>query len=120
MQIHLHGVAGAPLEVGAIARPAYDHYLVCAGMNGTAWGGGEARPIATIDAMHTELGDLLGLAHHHQEAIAVEGQAQRVSYVFPTGQFPRLEVRTETDDERDRSKSRSMDERFRAVWAPVS
>lgn len=121
MEIYLHRPDGDLIPVVAIARPAYRHRITAESGLWTTWADETPRDIATIDELHVDLADLLGLAKSQQDTVIVEGQERLLSFVFPGGSVPLLEVRSDPDvpAERDRTTFRSMDERDRAARASL-
>ncbi|GAB7007259.1 hypothetical protein JCM18899A_47340 [Nocardioides sp. AN3] len=118
MEIYLHRPDDTPMPVLEIARPAYDHRITGESGKWVTWAGSVPREIWTVDEMHVDIADLLGLAKLHQDTVVVEGHGRFSSFVFPAGDVSLiLEVRSDpaaTSAERDRSRCRSMDERERA------
>lgn len=117
MRLFLHRVTDTPLAVDAIARPGLGHRIAAYRGLWSTSAGTARRPIATIDEFHVDLADLLGLARYDKDPVIIEGVGRDVSFVFPAGEVPLLEVRADNAAERDRSAYQTIDERERAARA---
>ncbi len=121
MEIYLRRPDGDLIAVVSIARPAYGHRITAENGPWTTWAAETPRDIATIDELHADLADLLGLAKSQQDTVIVEGHGRLLSFVLPGGSVPLLEVRSDPNvpAERDRATFRSMDERDRDAQADL-
>jgi len=118
MDVLLHRPDDAPLRVLVISRPAYDHRITGESGKWVTWAGSVPREVGTVDEMHVDIADLLGLARVNRDTVVIEGDGRFSSFVFPGGDVSLiLEVRCYPGDasvERDRSRCRSIDERERS------
>lgn len=117
MRLYLHRVTETPLTVDAIARPGHGHRIAADRGVWSTSAGTARRRIATIDEFHVDLADLLGLARYDKDPVIIQGVDRPASFVFPAGEVPLLEIRTDNTAERARSAYQTIDERERAARA---